>query len=968
MEAGEGFPNKAVKGGLDKFLATLRREADADPALTPLTERGLLSVAYAELDAPQRERWAREVQRFLPAPSSAPAPTAPAGHSGRDSRLRGNDDRGRGQGGAGRGEDGAARSRGDGAPGGADSLRGGDGVTGRGTGRDSRLRGNDNGGRGQDDGGRGQDGAASAGGRAKAGGEAPARETENPLDAPLSGLRSVNRSQAAAIRRTLLKRGALRQEGEPGVGDLLYFFPLRHIDYTQQRTVAQLRVGEHQTLTAALWEAYEARLGRGGRIRATHATVGDDTGNLRVIWWGNPWIAERLNRAIAEAAQTANGVPRVALSGKVTIFQGKRQMESPEWEIVGADASSGVHTGGLVPVYPSVATTKGRRIPPRRMREIVREALDSVKPRGAPDPLPDASRRAAAVLPLARAIEQAHYPDSEDMKEQARRRLAFDELLAIQLKLGMERNYTSAQAGIPIAPFPPLVQAFIASLPFELTDGQQGALREAMDDASRGGRPMSRLLQGDVGSGKTVVAAAMLLAAVAAGYQGAMMAPTEVLAEQHFLNLRLLLQGSEQALGNPNWFAVPLPGRAEPVTVGLLTGSIRAAPRRELLRMAAEGSLDVLIGTHALIQRGVELPKLALAVGDEQHRFGVLQRDALRGKSAVGEPHLLLMSATPIPRSLALTIYGGLEISTIRELPKGRQEIVTHVVDADRAADAEGYLVEQIRAGRQCFIVYPRIDDADDSADDDGDDGGDENSDAAPESAAPPPLAAVPEYERLRSTTLSSVRVGLLHGRMPLQEKQAAMEEFRAGRVDALVSTPVIEVGIDVPNATVMMIRSPARFGLAQLHQLRGRVGRGAHRSYCFLIAESEGAALRRLGEARRSRASVGADPQEAEQWFRRAVAQAESGRERLDALARTNDGFEIAEADLRMRGQGDFFGARQSGAAPIRMATMDDRDLMESSREQAGAILAADPDLSGAPGLLAAVERLFAAVTGDMA
>ena len=963
MEAGEGFPNKAVKGGLDKFLSTLRREADADPALTPLTERGLLSVAYAELDAAQRERWAREVQRFIAAPTSASATLA----GGRDSRLRGNDGEGRGQGGeaaSGAGRPPGGGGDGDGIAAGPGVVEGG--ITGRASGRDSRLRGNDDRGRGDGDGASGGRGARADGEGSGQGGVA---RGEDPLDAPLSELRSVNRSQAAAIRRTLLKRGSLRREGEPGVGDLLYFFPLRHIDYREQRTVAQLRVGEHQTLTATLWEAYEARLGRGGRIRATHATVGDDTGNIRVIWWGNPWIAPRLNRAIEEAARTANGVPRVALSGKVTLFQGKRQMESPEWEIVGADASAGARAVGLVPVYPSVATTKGRRVPPRRMREAVREALDAAKARGAPDPLPDASRRAAGVLPLGRAIEQAHYPDSKDAQEQARRRLAFDELLAIQLKLGMERNYTDNQAGIPLPSFPPLAREFIASLPFELTEGQQGALREAMDDVARGGRPMSRLLQGDVGSGKTVVAAAMLLAAVAAGYQGAMMAPTEVLAEQHFLNLRLLLQGRDQeALGNPNWFAVPLAGRGEPVTVGLLTGSIRAAPRRELLRMASEGSLDILIGTHALIQRGVELPNLALAVGDEQHRFGVLQRDALRGKSAVGEPHLLLMSATPIPRSLALTLYGGLEISTIRELPKGRQEIVTRLVDAERAADAEGYLVEQIRAGRQCFIVYPRIDDADDSVDEDADDGVDENSDAAPESAAPPPLAAVPEYERLRSTTLSSARVGLLHGRMPLQEKQSVMDEFRAGRLDALVSTPVIEVGIDVPNATVMMIRSPSRFGLAQLHQLRGRVGRGAHRSYCFLIAESEGAALRRLGEARQRRAAAGADPQEAEQWFRRAAAQAEAGRERLDALARTNDGFEIAEADLRMRGQGDFFGARQSGMAAVRMANMDDRDLMEASREQAGAILAADPDLSGSPGLRAAVERLSAAITGEMA
>ena len=898
MEADGGFPDKAVSGGLDKFLETLRREADADPALTPLSESGLLAVRYAELDATLRERWAREVRRFIGEPANPRAgPLPPSG-------------------------EGENRAAGD--PRAGPLPPSGEGE----------------------------------------------KEEKNPLDAPLGSLRGVNKSQAAAIRKALLKRGAVGEGGEPSVRDLLSFFPLRHADYREQRTVAQLRVGEHQTVTAALWEAYETRLGRGGRIRATHATVGDDTGNLRVVWWGNPWLAQTLNRAIAEAALTAvNGVPRLALSGKVTLFQGKKQMESPEWEIAGEEPSAGVHTGGLVPVYPSVGTTKGRRIPPRKVREVIREALDAAKTQGGvPDPLPDAPRRAVALLPLGRAVAQFHYPDSEPDKEQARRRLAFDELLAIQLKLAMERDYANARTGPTLPPFPPLAQSFIASLPFALTEGQRTALGEAMADVSGGGRPMSRLLQGDVGSGKTVVAAAMLLTAVAAGYQGAMMAPTEVLAEQHFLNLRLLMQGREQALGNANWFAVPLDGRAEPVTVGLLTGSVRAAPRRELLRMAAEGTLDLLIGTHALIQKGVDLPNLALAVGDEQHRFGVLQREALRGKSAVGEPHLLLMSATPIPRSLALTLYGGLEVSTIRELPQGRQEIVTRVVDAARAEDAEVYLVEQIREGRQCFIVYPRIDEADDAGDEDADDGGDENSDAAPESAAPAALAAVPEYERLRSTTLSSVRVGLLHGRMPLQEKQGVMEDFRAGRIDALVSTPVIEVGIDVPNATVMMVRSPSRFGLAQLHQLRGRVGRGAHRSYCFLVAESEGAALRRLGDARQRRAAAGADPQEAEQWFKRAVAQNEAGQERLAVLARTNDGFEIAEADLRMRGHGDFFGARQSGMAAVRMANVDDRDLMESAREQANAILAADPDLSGAPTLRVAVERLSAAITGEMA
>ena len=887
MEAANGFPDKAVAGGLDRFLETLRGQAGADPALKSLDEHGLLSVAYGELDATRRQRWADEARRFLgdarpasrparrstPPPEPAPAPPA-AG---------------------------------------------------------------------------------------------------NPLDVPLSALRTVNRPQAAAIRGMLIRRRMLTNP-EPTVRDLLYLFPVRHLDRRERSAVGKLRVGEEQTIEAVLWEAHEVRLGRGGRIRATQAVVGDDTGNLRVIWWGNPWIAQQLNAAIAATAHTPSGVPRIVLSGKVTLFQGKRQMESPEWELQGSANASGLHTAGLVPLYPSAATTKGKRIPPRRMREIVREALDSTKNGGGapriPDPLPDAVREDMGLLPLGEAIGQYHYPDSDDTKEQARRRLAFDEFMAIQLRVGMERNYTSSQDGIVLPAFPPRVQSFIASLPFELTAGQRTALDEAMTDVSSSGRPMSRLLQGDVGSGKTVVAVAMLLAAAAGGYQGAMMAPTEVLAEQHFLNVRRLLGGTEHSLENPDWFSAMLEDREEPVTVALLTGSTRTGPRREILRMASEGTLDLLIGTHALIQAQVALPNLALAVGDEQHRFGVLQREALRGKSAVGEPHLLLMSATPIPRTLALTLYGGLEISTMRELPAGRQEVLTRSVDLTRAADAENYLLNQVREGRQCFIVYPRIDDTDDrfSATDDDDDASDEDSDLVPESAALPPLSAVTEYERLRSTSLAGVRVGLLHGRMPLPEKQAVMDAFRSGELDVLVSTPVIEVGIDVPNATVMMVQSPARFGLAQLHQLRGRVGRGAHRSYCFLVAESEEETFRRLDEARHRRVATGGNPQEVEQWFRAALAQAETSRHRLNVLVRTNDGFEIAEADLEMRSQGDFFGTRQSGVAPVRMARPDDRDLLDASREHAGRILTADPDLETLPGLRDAVERLTAAVTDEMA
>ncbi|MDE2838524.1 MAG: ATP-dependent DNA helicase RecG [Chloroflexota bacterium] len=890
LETANGFADKAVAGGLDRFLATLRGQVGADPALKALDERGLLSVAYAEFDATRRERWADEVRRFLG--DAGPATRSPK--------------------------------------------------------------------------------------RAAPPPEPPpaAPQARDPLDVPLGALRAVNRTHATAIRNLLVRRGMLAHEGEPTVGDLLYLFPLRHVDRRERTAVGRLRVGEEQTIEAVLWDAYEVRLGRGGRIRATEAVVGDDTGNIRVIWWGNPWIAQQLRKAMAATANTPSGVPRIVLSGKVTLFQGKRQMESPEWELMGSVAASGLHTAGLVPFYPSAITARGRRIPPRRMREIVREALDSTRNGGnlrILDALPDAVREDMGLLTLGQAIERAHYPDSEDAKEQARRRLAFDEFLAIQLRVGMERNYTSSQEGIVLPVFPPLVESFVASLPFELTQGQRDALDEAMRDVSSGGRPMSRLLQGDVGSGKTVVAVAMLLTAIAGGYQGAMMAPTEVLAEQHFLNVRRLFSGPEHSLENPDWFSAALDGRDEPVTVALLTGSTRAPARREILRMAGEGTLDLLIGTHALIQRQVSLPNLALAVGDEQHRFGVLQREALRGKSAVGEPHLLLMSATPIPRTLALTLYGGLEISTMRELPAGRQEILTRNVDLARATDAEHYLLAQVREGRQCFIVYPRIDEADDrfSGDDDDDAAGDEaneNSDVVPESAALPPLTAVAEYERLRSTTLADVRVGLLHGRMPLPEKQAVMDAFRAGEIDVLVSTPVIEVGIDVPNATVMMVQSPTRFGLAQLHQLRGRVGRGAHRSYCFLVAESGEETFRRLSEVRQRRVANGDDWREVEQWFRAALAQAESSGKRLDVLVRTNDGFEIAEADLEMRSQGDFFGTRQSGIAPVRMARPDDRDLLDASREHAGRILAADPELRTLTGLRAAVDRLTAAVTDEMA
>ena len=725
------------------------------------------------------------------------------------------------------------------------------------------------------------------------------------IDAPVLRLKSVTRAHVAKLAKM----------GVETVRDLVFLFPNRHLDYSQRRTVAQVRPGEDQTIVVSLWEARQVKMGRGGRLSVTEAVVGDETGNLRVVWFGQPWLTQTLLRAMAKASQSGKGNAQLVLSGRVVVFNGRTQMESPEWEpLDDPDAADLVHTGRLVPVYPS---TEG--LPARTMRRIVREALDTASVDGSlriEDTLPDALRERLGLIALSEAVAQAHYPDSIETKETARVRLAFDELLVLQLAVAAKRGAGQQKAtGIPLAPMPEPVRAFLGSLPFALTKGQETALAEAMDDIATAERPMSRLLQGDVGAGKTVVALALLLTAVAAGHQGALMAPTEVLAEQHFMNLRLMLAGLEEPSQGAAWFSVRLPGHDGPITIALLTGSTRAAARRELRQRIADGELDILVGTHALIQQEVELPNLALAVVDEQHRFGVLQRAALRGKGGAGDrpdPHLLLMSATPIPRTLALTVYGDLDISTIPELPAGRKAIQTRFVPAARAEDAERFLVEQANAGRQSFVVCPLID----------------------ESEAVLARAATVEYDRLRETTLAGLSVGLLHGRLPLAEKQAVMDRFRAGELDVLVTTPVIEVGIDVPNATVMLIEGADRFGLAQLHQLRGRVGRGEHQSYCLLLSD----------------------------------ATSEDAKERLAVLVGTNDGFAIAEADLRLRGPGDFFGTRQSGLPSLRMATLDDRDLLAVARDEARTLLAADPGLSAHPQLAEAVAHYATAVTDDVA
>ena len=510
-------------------------------------------------------------------------------------------------------------------------------------------------------------------------------------------------------------------------------------------------------------------------------------------------------------------------------------------------------------------------------------------------------------------MRQAHFPDSVGQSDRARRRLAFDELLTLQLSVLSRRRRDNLEVeGPPIAADPELLDGLIAALPFELTGAQLRSLEEILADLRQGTPPMNRLLQGEVGSGKTVVVVLALLAVISSGYQGAIMVPTEVLAEQHFQTVTRLLGGMADTTMSENQLTVYLEALGRPMTVGLLTGSTRARPRERLKGLAAEGTLDLLIGTHALIQDGVGMPRLALAVMDEQHRFGVNQRSALRQKSEEN-PHTLVMSATPIPRTLQLTFFGDLEISTIDELPPGRQEIVTRWAEPDKREAVYHFVRQQVGDGRQAFIVCPLID----------------------ESEAIVAKAAADEHQRLSREVFPDLKLDLLHGRMSSADKDKVMRRFRDGESDILVTTAVVEVGIDVPNATVMLIEGADRFGLSQLHQFRGRVGRGEYRSYCILMSD---------------------DP-------------SESARERLRALENNRDGFQLAEIDLELRGPGDFFGTRQSGLPNLRMARLSDLDLLEIARKEAAAIIETDPELekSEHAALAAQVTRFLEGVSAEV-
>lgn len=672
---------------------------------------------------------------------------------------------------------------------------------------------------------------------------APSRPvpTEEPsgLNAPLTAVRGVGPRQAERLARL----------GLHTVRDLLYFFPRRYDDFSSLKPINRLEYGEEVTVVAQVWEA-GTRQTRGGST-LFKAILSDGTGFIEATWFNQPYLAERIRPG-----------QQIVVSGKVDEFLGHLCLTSPEWEPLQREL---LHTGRLVPVYP---LTEG--VSKRWVREMVKRTIDFWAAR-LPDHLPPLVRQEHRLLDLSAALQQIHFPDSTESLQKARYRLAFDELFVFQLGLLRQRYLWRSAPGRPLRVDQALLQAFVGNLPFELTSAQQRALEHIVADLASP-HPMNRLLQGDVGSGKTVVAAAAMAMAVAAGAQASLMAPTEILAEQHFATLNQLF--------------AQIPGRRPQVC--LLTGSVTGTQRDAVYAGLADGSVEIVVGTHALIQGGVAFRDLALVVIDEQHRFGVRQRAALRQKGY--NPHLLVMTATPIPRSLQLTVWGHLDVSVIDQMPPGRQPVVTRVILPRERERAYTFLRSQVEKGRQAFIICPLVEESDKIE----------------------AKAAVEEYERLQRQVFPDLRLGLLHGRMKSEEKEATMSAFARGELDVLVATSVVEVGIDVPNATVMLVEGAERFGLAQLHQFRGRVGRGEHPSFCLLVAESA----------------------------------SEEAQERLSAVEATTDGFLLAQKDLELRGPGEFLGTRQSGFPDLKMASLADLRLLETTREAARRLLESDPEL----------------------
>jgi len=648
--------------------------------------------------------------------------------------------------------------------------------------------------------------------------------------------------------------------GVRNIEDLLYYFPRRYVDYSTLKTINRIDYGDELTIIATVQSTMTTPIRRRNQARV-EVVVSDGTGFLRLVFFRSLKYIQSFENHFRRGTQ-------LVISGKVTMYLGRKQMNDPAFEPLDA---SHLNTNRITPVYPLTAGLTQKDV-----RTAVNTALRFHVTR-IQDHLSSNIRSSAGLVDLPVALHQVHYPDSFDLLRIARDRLAFDEIFFLQL--GVQQQKQSWQE-IPANRYEitdDQVDGIINHLPFTLTAAQQRVLGEIRQDL-RSGRPMNRLIQGDVGSGKTIVAAIASTTVNIGGGQTAFMAPTSILADQHYQLLVKTLTSDETS-------GLPL----QPHQIRLLTGDTSSKEREEISTGCVDGSIRILIGTHALIEDPVRFTNLQLAIIDEQHRFGIAQRAALRQKGE--NPHLLVMSATPIPRSLALTLFGDLDISIIDEMPAGRKPVDTQIIHPFARDKAYTLINKEIESGHQAFIIYPLIEKGDDED----------------------KKAAVDEHAYLQKEVFSHLNLGLLHGRMPADEKERVMRDFRDRKYEILVSTTVIEVGVDVPNATVMLIEGANRFGLAQLHQLRGRVGRGGDAAYCLLIPENEDAIE----------------------------------NERLAVMTETTDGFVLAEKDLEQRGPGDFIGFRQSGYADLRMASLTDIHLIEKARHFAQEILKEDPSLN---------------------
>ena len=694
----------------------------------------------------------------------------------------------------------------------------------------------------------------------------PAATEPVALDAAVTVLPGIGDSHAATLNRL----------GLVTLRDMLYYFPRRYDDYSLLKPINRLSYGEELTVIGTV-QSVGVRKMRGGRTQMVEVVISDGSGALRITWFNQSWIARRLRQGA-----------QMVVSGKVDQYLGRFVMNNPEWEYLDQQQ---LNTNRIVPVYPLTAKLTQRRLR-RMMNQVVSYWALRVR-----DPLPPDIRQSAGLVDLSTALLQIHFPDTWDDLEAARSRLAFDEIFLLQLGVLAQKRTWQDRTAHSFAVDESWLGAQLTRLPYTLTNAQKQTLDDVRQDLSSG-HPMNRLLQGDVGSGKTVIAALSCGIVAREGAQCALMAPTSILAEQHLKNLVQILVVGEGAPLRDN-------------EIRLLLGATPESEKEEIRASLADGTIKLLVGTHALIEAPVDFADLQLVIVDEQHRFGVRQRAALRSKGE--NPHLMVMTATPIPRSLALTVYGDLDLSVIDEMPPGRIPVSTYVLTPRELERAYTLIRSEIGKGHQAFVVYPLVEES-------------EKSQAK---------AAVEEHAYLQEKVFPKFSLGLLHGRMRADEKEDVMARFRDGEYQVLVSTTVIEVGVDVPNASVMLVEGANRYGLSQLHQLRGRVGRGSEKSYCLLVPDTPDAVE----------------------------------NERLGVMAETNDGFVLAERDLEQRGPGEFLGTRQSGFAELQIANLTDVRLIEKARRQAKLLFDDDIDLVKPQHryIAAAVESFWSSGEGDI-